>query len=178
LGAAAALILGRYRLARALVATETACIIAAWGVAQYPYLIVPDVTLESAASPAPTLTLLILGSLIGALLLMPSLWFLFHIFKAPQPTYPSVTAASFAAALSFHDMPAEQSPGTHGISEPVSARDIQPSVPTNRPAFIRRSTTAILLRLGVAFVLCLAVWLWARYERRQLRAWRRRAHSS
>jgi len=99
LATAGALILGRYRLARMLVAAETALIIGAWGVAQYPYLVVPDLTLQNAASPASTLTLAIICSLLGMLILLPSLWYLFVIFKIPTGSRPTETAASFALSL-------------------------------------------------------------------------------
>jgi cytochrome d ubiquinol oxidase subunit II len=99
LATAATLILGRYRLARMLVAAEAALIIAAWGVAQYPYLIVPDLTLQNAASPASTLTLAIICSLLGMLILLPALWYLFVIFKIPTGARPQETAASFALSL-------------------------------------------------------------------------------
>jgi hypothetical protein len=76
LATAATLILGRYRLARSLVA--------AWGVAQYPYLVVPDLTLQNAASPASSLTLAIICSLVGMFILLPSLWYLRHLQGAHQ----------------------------------------------------------------------------------------------
>src|SRR5690348_2886704 len=44
---AVALLLKYYQAARLLVAAETACILAAWGVAQYPLLIVPDITIQN-----------------------------------------------------------------------------------------------------------------------------------
>jgi cytochrome d ubiquinol oxidase subunit II len=99
LATAGALILLRYRLARMLVAAEAALIIAAWGVAQYPYLIVPDLTLQNAAAPTSTLTLAIICSLLGMLILLPSLWYLFVIFKIPTGAPPRETAASFALSL-------------------------------------------------------------------------------
>jgi cytochrome d ubiquinol oxidase subunit II len=119
LATAATLILGRYRLARLLVAVETALIIAAWGVAQYPYLVVPDLTLQNAASPASTLSLAIICSLLGMLVLLPALWYLFVIFKIPTGARPKETAASFALSLQKEeqctttpeDAGAESSPG-------------------------------------------------------------------
>jgi cytochrome d ubiquinol oxidase subunit II len=99
LATAGALILGRSRLARILVAAEAALIIAAWGVAQYPYLVVPDLTLQNAASPTSTLTLAIICSLLGMLIVLPSLWYLFVIFKIPTGAHPRETAASFALSL-------------------------------------------------------------------------------
>jgi cytochrome d ubiquinol oxidase subunit II len=50
-------------------------------VAQSPYLIVPDVTISAAASPPTTLRLLVIGLSAGAVLLFPSLGYLFYIFK-------------------------------------------------------------------------------------------------
>jgi cytochrome bd ubiquinol oxidase subunit II len=110
LATAATLVLGRYRLARMLVAAETALIIAAWGVAQYPYLIVPDLTLQNAASPASTLTFAIISSLLGMLILLPSLWYLFVIFKIPTGARPKETAASFALSLQRQE--------DHGAAKP------------------------------------------------------------
>ncbi|HEX8034330.1 MAG TPA: hypothetical protein VF510_10805 [Ktedonobacterales bacterium] len=52
-------------LARVLVAAETVCILLAWGVAQWPYLIVPDVTVDSAASPASVLGPVLIVAVIG-----------------------------------------------------------------------------------------------------------------
>jgi cytochrome d ubiquinol oxidase subunit II len=70
-----------YRLARALAALQVSLILVGWGLAQRPYLIAPDVTIASAAAPAVTLelTLIIIGG--GSLLLVPSLIYLFRVFK-------------------------------------------------------------------------------------------------
>ncbi len=81
LGAAASLLLRRYRLARILIILETALLLGAWGLAQAPYLIPPDVTLSNAASPDATLIALLVSTAAGMVLLMPSLWLLFHVFK-------------------------------------------------------------------------------------------------
>ena len=51
-------------------------LLAGWALAQYPYLVVPDLTFENAAaSPAMMRAALVVFG-IGALFLMPSLWFL------------------------------------------------------------------------------------------------------
>ncbi len=83
-GAFAALLVRRYRLARFLAAAQASLIVAGWGAAQYPYLVVPDVTLASAAAPERTLVLLLGALAAGATVLLPSLWLLFRIFKRPQ----------------------------------------------------------------------------------------------
>ncbi|WP_188187006.1 cytochrome d ubiquinol oxidase subunit II [Nonomuraea sp. SYSU D8015] len=58
-----------------------------WGAAQYPVLL-PGVTLDSAAATDPVLAAT-LGSLaVGAVLLLPSLWWLYAIFQRDHPAPP------------------------------------------------------------------------------------------
>ena len=52
-----------------------------WGLAQYPYLFSPTLTIADAAAPNVTLTLIVWTLTGGALLLFPSLIYLFRIFK-------------------------------------------------------------------------------------------------
>jgi cytochrome bd ubiquinol oxidase subunit II len=100
LGAAAALLLRYYQTARVLVAAEAACILAAWGIAQWPYLIVPDVTVQNAASSAYNLAILLIASVIGMALLLPSLWYLFRVFKSTtQSRNDGMTVAAFVVSL-------------------------------------------------------------------------------
>jgi cytochrome d ubiquinol oxidase subunit II len=75
------LFLGQYRLARILSIIVTALIFASWGVSQFPYLIPVNVTIDNAASPPSTLLALLTGTSVGMALLLPSLWFLFHVFR-------------------------------------------------------------------------------------------------
>jgi cytochrome d ubiquinol oxidase subunit II len=75
----------RYRLARIAAAGEVVLLLGGWALAQYPYLVVPDLTFENAAaSPAMMRAALVVFG-IGALFLIPSLWFLFSVFKADLP---------------------------------------------------------------------------------------------
>ncbi len=83
--AAAALFLRQYRLARMLSITVTAFIFGSWGLSQFPYLVPVDVTINNAASPPATLLALLIGTSIGMALLLPSLWFLFHVFRGKHP---------------------------------------------------------------------------------------------
>ncbi|HEU0027588.1 MAG TPA: cytochrome d ubiquinol oxidase subunit II [Ktedonobacterales bacterium] len=85
LATAVALILSAYRIARVLVAAMVALIFVAWGVAQYPYLVVPDLTLANTASPAITQELTFFSLLIGCALLAPSLYALLRVFKGRNP---------------------------------------------------------------------------------------------
>jgi cytochrome bd ubiquinol oxidase subunit II len=71
----------RYRLARAGAVVAVASVLFGWGVAQWPYLIVPDVTVTDAAAPDATLRVVIIGFALGGAVLAPSLYLLFRIFK-------------------------------------------------------------------------------------------------
>ena len=81
MGALWALFTRRFRTARALAVVQVALIVGGWGAAQRPYLIAPDLTLQGAAAPEPTLRLLLLALAIGSVVLFPSLWWLFRVFK-------------------------------------------------------------------------------------------------
>ncbi len=70
-----------YLLARASVVVQVCLIIWGWALAQYPYLVEPDLTIFNAAAPESTLILILVFLLAGSLLLFPSLYYLFRIFK-------------------------------------------------------------------------------------------------
>lgn len=72
----------RYRLARVAAAGEVALILWGWGVAQYPYMLPPDLTITGAAAPLRTLELSLGVLALGALVLFPSLFYLFKVFKS------------------------------------------------------------------------------------------------
>ena len=80
-GAFAALLWRRFILARVAAVGVVTLILAGWSLAQYPNLITPDVTVTTARAPEATLRLLVLALAAGALLLLPALAFLFHLFK-------------------------------------------------------------------------------------------------
>ncbi|HEU5169098.1 MAG TPA: cytochrome d ubiquinol oxidase subunit II [Gemmatimonadales bacterium] len=71
----------RWRLARAAAVTQVSCILWGWGLAQYPYLLPPHLTLADAAAPAVTLRLVLGALVLGAFVLVPSLYYLFRVFK-------------------------------------------------------------------------------------------------
>ena len=78
----------RWGLAQIAAATQVALIVGGWGASQYPYLVVPDVTLASAAAPPATLRLLLEALAVGALALFPSLVLLFRVFKGRRSPSP------------------------------------------------------------------------------------------
>ncbi len=74
----------RYRLARLLAMAQIAFIIAGWGLAQFPFVIGPDLTFANSAAPDSVLRALVEALAAGTVLLFPSLWYLYRIFKKPS----------------------------------------------------------------------------------------------
>jgi cytochrome d ubiquinol oxidase subunit II len=75
----------RYHLARALGVGEVVFLLFAWALAQWPYIIYPDVSLHAPAAPPPTLTFLVATLPLGMGLVLPSLWLLFRVFRRHPP---------------------------------------------------------------------------------------------
>ncbi len=73
-----------FALARIAAIGQVTFILLGWCLAQYPNLITPDITVDNAAAPELTLRFLVLALGIGAIVLLPSLAFLFHIFKGGE----------------------------------------------------------------------------------------------
>jgi len=71
----------RYRAARVFAAGQATLILLGWAFAQFPYLVEPDISITSAAAPQITLRLLFGALIAGAVLLFPSYYYLFRIFK-------------------------------------------------------------------------------------------------
>jgi cytochrome d ubiquinol oxidase subunit II len=71
----------RFALARAATVVQVGCVLGGWGAAQYPFIVYPDFTLTNSAAPAATLNFVLVAVPIGGLVLVPSLWFLFRVFK-------------------------------------------------------------------------------------------------
>jgi len=81
LGAAAALMLRAFRVARGCAAVQVVVLLAGWGAAQYPYLVRPDLTIaEAAASPGMLRPLLVVLAA-GAAFLFPAIFLLLRVFK-------------------------------------------------------------------------------------------------
>lgn len=80
-GAFYALWMRKYRLARTCAAVQATLILLGWALAQFPFLVEPDITIASAAAPRITLQLLLGALAAGAILLFPSYYYLFRIFK-------------------------------------------------------------------------------------------------
>jgi cytochrome d ubiquinol oxidase subunit II len=81
LTAFAALFRRRFALARLAAAGQTTMILLGWAASQYPYLVVPDLTIDSAAASPVVLRLLLIALAAGSVILFPALYILFRIFK-------------------------------------------------------------------------------------------------
>ena len=87
-GAFVAVWLRRYWLARLAAGLQVSLIIWGWALAQYPYLLPPGFTVQGAAAPDVTLRLVAWALAAGALVLLPSLWYLFRVFKSAPAHQP------------------------------------------------------------------------------------------
>jgi cytochrome bd ubiquinol oxidase subunit II len=71
----------RYRLARIGVGLQVSLILWGWAMAQYPFLLPPTFTIANSAAPEPTLRWTLIVLAVGGVVLLPSLWYLFQVFK-------------------------------------------------------------------------------------------------
>jgi cytochrome d ubiquinol oxidase subunit II len=71
----------RYQLARTATAGQVSLMLWGWAVEQYPYLIPPTHTIADNAAPARTLELVLVALLAGFVILVPSIIYLFRVFK-------------------------------------------------------------------------------------------------
>jgi cytochrome d ubiquinol oxidase subunit II len=86
LAALVLLALRRYVPARATSALAVTAILVGWAVAQYPYLLLPEVTIEEAARGRPTLLAVLVALVGGAVVLVPALVYLYVLFqRGPVP---------------------------------------------------------------------------------------------
>jgi cytochrome d ubiquinol oxidase subunit II len=75
----------RYVPARLASSLAVTTILVGWAVAQYPYILVPDVTIEQAATGRATLQALLVALAVGAVFLVPALVYLFVLFQRSPP---------------------------------------------------------------------------------------------
>lgn len=85
-----ALLRRRFRLARLAAGAQVSLILWGLALAQAPWLVPPSLTLSDAAAPAITLRLTLGAVAIGAVILAPSLRYLFRIFKTRPSAFEAV----------------------------------------------------------------------------------------
>jgi cytochrome bd ubiquinol oxidase subunit II len=74
--------------ARNAAAAQVTLILLGWGIAQYPWLVRPNLTILNSASPNSVVTSLVGVLAVGALVLLPSLALLFRVFKSHHTSAP------------------------------------------------------------------------------------------
>jgi cytochrome d ubiquinol oxidase subunit II len=157
LGIATALMLliNYFALARVLIAGTIMGIFAAWGVAQYPYLIVPDVTVANASAPHNVLVAVVISAIGGLIIVLPALWLLFYLFKAKDLPQPAVNTEAWIETL-----PPTPDHAVGNASEHAAAPRPQRTEPV-------RHLGARLVRGAIAFGVALAFFLVGRLGQRQ-----------
>lgn len=73
-----------YVLARVTAVVQVTGILWGWALAQFPYLVRPDLTVHSAAASSAILELLLWILGVGAVILVPSLVYLYRLFARPE----------------------------------------------------------------------------------------------
>jgi cytochrome d ubiquinol oxidase subunit II len=74
----------RFRVARVAAAAQVSLILWGWVLVQAPYLVPPTLTIRDAAAPPVTLRLLVGALAVGAVVLVPSLAYLYRTFSAER----------------------------------------------------------------------------------------------
>jgi cytochrome d ubiquinol oxidase subunit II len=74
----------RYLAVRVTAGLAAAAVLWAWGAAQYPILLWPDTTVSDAAATPAVLTATLGAVGFGAVILVPSLWWLFRLFQSDR----------------------------------------------------------------------------------------------
>jgi cytochrome d ubiquinol oxidase subunit II len=77
----------RFELARYTAAAAVGAIVAGWALAQEPYMLPPDLTVEQAAASNATLTALLIAAALGMAILLPSLVWLFRLALSGRLAY-------------------------------------------------------------------------------------------
>jgi cytochrome d ubiquinol oxidase subunit II len=77
----------RFEIARYTAAAAVGAIVAGWALAQEPYILPPELTVEEAAAPDATLLALVIAAAAGLALLIPALTWLFRLALSGQLAY-------------------------------------------------------------------------------------------
>jgi cytochrome bd ubiquinol oxidase subunit II len=85
----ALLLARRYGVARITSSVAVATIMIGWAVGQYPYLLLPYLTIEEAAGSRATLVAMTVVLVVGSLVLVPALVFMFVLFSRPEHAPPT-----------------------------------------------------------------------------------------
>jgi cytochrome d ubiquinol oxidase subunit II len=82
-----------FTIARGTAAIAVTAVLWAWAAAPYPHLLTPGLTISQAAANRAVLTATLASLAVGAVLLVPSLAWLYVLFQRPAPARPGPGAA-------------------------------------------------------------------------------------
>jgi cytochrome bd ubiquinol oxidase subunit II len=88
LGSIGLLLRHRYGLARIAAGLAVTAVLWGWAAAQYPYIVPPDLTIANAAATRTTLITMLVSLLIGSVLLIPALVYLYTLFQRSHHQSP------------------------------------------------------------------------------------------
>jgi cytochrome bd-type quinol oxidase subunit 2 len=88
----------RYTPARVASALAVTAILVGWALAQYPYVLVPDLTIEEAARGRATLVAMLVALVSGAVILVPALVYLYVLFQRSPPETEATGSAPPASS--------------------------------------------------------------------------------
>ncbi len=74
-----------YAVARYVAVAFVLAVLWGWGLAQWPYVVTPYLTYQDAASTNAMLRVFLICLAAGAVILLPALYILFHVFKGGHP---------------------------------------------------------------------------------------------
>jgi cytochrome d ubiquinol oxidase subunit II len=92
--AIAALFGRRYRIARLAAMAQIGLIVMGWALGQYPYLVYPDITVANAAAPDEVLLPVTVALGLGMVILVPSFFYLYRVFKGEKEAQPHAAGIS------------------------------------------------------------------------------------
>ncbi|MEZ4460499.1 MAG: cytochrome d ubiquinol oxidase subunit II [bacterium] len=88
-GAIVSLVKRRYAVARVLAGAQVVLVLAGWALAQYPFIIAPDLTFAAAVTSPNVTTPVLIALAAGSVLLLPAFWYLYRVFKADPNSSPA-----------------------------------------------------------------------------------------
>jgi cytochrome d ubiquinol oxidase subunit II len=82
-----------YWLARFFAASAVGAVVAGWGVGQYPWILVDEVTIEDAAGARATLVALLVVVALAGVIVLPALVYLLRLTQSERWSRPSATGS-------------------------------------------------------------------------------------
>jgi len=100
--------LRRFRLARAAAGALVLFMLGGWALAQLPYLVIPALTVANAGADTSVLIAALITSVLGMVLVLPAIWYMLHLYKAPNRRQPTTTVDQFIRQLEADEARAAQ----------------------------------------------------------------------